>query len=109
MRAILQAAIFGGLLVLTLGGSVHAAEQIVEIVGYKFVPDEIHVKPGDTVTWVNREKRVSHSVLFLATGKESDRLFPDERWSRAFSDPGRYEYRCGPHPEMRGAVVVGGD
>lgn len=107
MRAMLQAAVFGGLLALTLGGAAQAGEQTVEIVGYKFVPDEIRIKPGDTVTWVNREKRVSHSVLFLATGKESDRLFPDERWSRDFAEPGRYEYRCGPHPEMRAVIVVG--
>lgn len=107
MRALLRAAVVGGLLAFCLGGQAQAAEQIVEIVGYQFVPAEVHIKVGDTVTWVNREKRVSHSVLFLGTGKESDRLFPDERWSRDFSEPGRYEYRCGPHAEMRAAIVVG--
>lgn len=107
MRATLRAALAGGLFVLALGQSAQAAEQIVEIVGYKFTPDEVHIKPGDTVTWVNREKRVSHSVLFLGTGKESDRLFPDERFSQVFSEPGRFEYRCGPHPEMKAVVIVG--
>lgn len=106
MRATFRAALAGGLFALALSGPVQAAEQIVEIVGYRFIPEEVHVKPGDTVTWVNREKRVSHSILFLGTGKESERIFPDERWSREFSEPGRHEYRCGPHPEMKAVVVV---
>lgn len=49
---------------------------------------------------------MSHSVLFNATGEESERFFPGERWSRKFDEPGRFEYRCGPHPEMQGVIVV---
>ena len=58
------------------------------------------------MTWVNAEKRVSHSVLFSATGEESERFFPGEQWSRRFDQAGRFEYRCGPHPEMKGLIVV---
>ncbi|QRM18964.1 plastocyanin [Dechloromonas sp. TW-R-39-2] len=74
---------------------------------YRFDPAELHIKVGDTVRWTNHEKRTSHSVLFPAEGGlESDRLFPDESWSRQFTQPGRHEYRCGPHPEMKGVVFV---
>ncbi len=74
---------------------------------YRFTPQEIRIKAGDAVKWTNREKRTSHSVLFPAeNGLESDRLFPDESWQRTFEKPGTYKYRCGPHEEMKGAVIV---
>ena len=74
---------------------------------YRYQPNEVRIKVGDTVNWVNREKRTSHSVLFPAeNGSESERFFPDESWQRRFDKPGRYVYHCGPHPEMTGVVVV---
>ena len=80
----------------------------VSIEGYKFQPPSVTIKAGDSVRWTNHEKRTSHSVLFPAEGGlESDRLFPDESYQRRFDKAGRYEYHCGPHPEMTGVVVVG--
>jgi len=79
----------------------------VHIEAYQFRPPEVRVRAGDTVRWVNREKRTSHSVLFPAAGGlESERLFPDESWERRFDKAGRYDYHCGPHPEMKGVVLV---
>lgn len=85
---------------------VQAAEHEVEVLGYAYQPPILRIHVGDTVTWVNREKRVSHSVLFEGSGEESERFFPGERWSRVFETPGEYGYRCGPHPEMYGLIVV---
>lgn len=85
------------------------AQQTVEVViqNYLYSPGEVQIKAGDTVLWVNREKRTSHSILFPAEGGlESDRIFPDESWKRTFAKPGSYPYTCGPHPEMKGVVVV---
>jgi len=79
----------------------------VRIVEYKFNPPELKVKAGTTVTWVNHEKRASHSVIFLGpAGFESERMFPGESWSRTFDKPGKYPYSCGPHPEMKGQIEV---
>lgn len=86
-----------------------AAQQtvVVTIAEYKYTPAEVRIKAGDTVKWVNNEKRTSHSVLFSAeNGLESERMFPGEVWERRFPIPGRYEYTCGPHPEMKGVVHV---
>ncbi|WP_345795061.1 plastocyanin/azurin family copper-binding protein [Thauera sp. JM12B12] len=93
---------------LTLGApeTSFAAEHLVAIEKYTFSPTELHVRKGDTVTWLNNEKRVSHSVLFMGSGEESERFFPGEKWSRVFPEAGRFEYRCGPHPEMLGVVIV---
>ena len=85
------------------------AGQTVEvgIENYKFLPPEVTIRAGDTVKWTNREKRTSHSVVFPQEGGlESERMFPDESWQREFLKAGRYDYTCGPHPEMKGAVIV---
>lgn len=88
-------------------GSSRAQAGVVEVSvrDMRFDPAELQVPVGTTVRWVNREKRTSHSVLF-ADLPESPRFFPDEHWERRFDHPGRYAYVCGPHPEMRGQVVV---
>jgi plastocyanin len=95
--------------VLALVSTWTLAQQVVEvsIQDYRFTPQEVRIKAGDTVKWINREKRTSHSVLFPAeNGLESERLFPQEQWQRVFGQPGRHEYRCGPHEEMKGVVLV---
>lgn len=80
----------------------------VDIEKYTFTPAEVSIRAGDTVKWTNREKRTSHSVVFPQEGgRESERLFPGESWERQFTQPGRYPYTCGPHPEMKGLVIVG--
>mgnify|MGYP002375865829 FL=1 len=86
------------------------AESVAEvrIEGYRFLPAEISIPAGDSERWVNDEKRTRHSVVFPAEGGlESERMFPQESWQRRFEKPGRYDYHCGPHPEMKGVVVVG--
>jgi plastocyanin len=73
----------------------------------KFTPDRVEVKVGTTVRWVNADKRTSHSVIWLGPGGfESERFFPGESYERKFEKPGTYSYSCGPHPEMKGVIVV---
>lgn len=99
----------GAPVVLALFSFPALAQETVEvrIEAYRFQPPEVRVRAGDSVRWVNREKRTSHSVLFPAEGGlESERLFPDESWERHFDKAGRYDYHCGPHPEMKGVVLV---
>ncbi|MDP1611848.1 MAG: plastocyanin/azurin family copper-binding protein [Sulfuritalea sp.] len=96
-------------LLLALVALAASAQQTVEVTiqDYKFQPAEVRIKVGDTVKWINREKRTSHSVLFPAeNGLESERMFPLEHWQRTFTQPGSYRYRCGPHEEMQGLVLV---
>jgi plastocyanin len=91
-------------------GADPAALVVVEIRDYQYQPASITMRAGSTVRWVNREKRTTHSVRFTGPlgpqGSESERLFPDDAWERRFDRPGRYPYECGPHPEMKGEVVV---
>ncbi|HMN84218.1 MAG TPA: cupredoxin domain-containing protein [Burkholderiaceae bacterium] len=78
----------------------------VSIEKYLYKPAELRIRAGTTVRWVNREARTSHSVLWSADKTESPRFFPDEHYERRFDKPGRFEYTCGPHPEMKGVVIV---
>jgi len=84
------------------------AEALVIIKDFKFVPQEITVKAGQTLRWENHEKRQYHSVWFQALGEAEpeDYLFPEDSYERSFDKPGVYPYRCGPHPEMIGTVTV---
>ena len=85
-----------------------AEEALVVIKDYKFVPQEITIKPGQTIRWENQEKRQYHSVWFEESGEAQpeDYLFPEDSYERVFDKPGVYPYRCGPHPEMTGTVTV---
>jgi plastocyanin len=79
----------------------------VIIKDFKFIPQEITIKRGQTINWVNAEKRQYHSVWFEALGEEEpDYIFPDENYEREFEEPGTFPYRCGPHPKMTGTVQV---
>ena len=87
--------------------SVQAKEVIVEIYKKKFIPAEITINAGDTVKWVNKEKRQYHNVWFKQFDKEEpDYIFPDETYSKTFDKVGEYPYLCGPHPKMTGVVTV---
>ena len=80
----------------------------VEILKFTFIPDTLTVKVGDTVRWVNKEKRQYHSIWFEELGEEEpvDYFFPDESYERTFTKAGTFNYRCGPHEKMTGVVIV---
>jgi plastocyanin len=80
---------------------------LVVIKDFKFTPQEVTIKRGETVHWENQEKRQYHSVWFEALGDpEPDYIFPDESYDRTFEAAGSFPYRCGPHPQMTGVVHV---
>ena len=101
------------LLLLTIGwvlgaNAVAGGEAVVVVIkDFQFTPQEVTVKPGDTVRWENHEKRQYHSVWFEAAGEpEPDYFFPEESYERVFDTAGDFPYRCGPHPRMTGVVHV---
>ena len=107
-RTLATAAFVLLLIALPLSTQCHQTVEVV-IQSYRFEPKLVHIKVGDTVKWINKEMRTSHSVVFSAEQKvESERFFPDESWQGRFTVSGRFPYHCGPHPEMTGVVEVGG-
>ena len=80
---------------------------MVNIVKYQFVPKVVSIKTGQTIQWVNQEKRQYHSVWFKENNEEeSDYLFPKDTLKKQFTTPGTYNYICGPHPDMTATIIV---
>jgi plastocyanin len=81
---------------------------LISIHEFKYIPAHFEVNVGTTVRWINQEKRQYHNVWFKQLGEpEPAYLFPEDVYERVFDTVGVFPYRCGPHPEMTGEVVVG--
>ena len=70
-----------------------------------FIPSEITVVPGTTVTWVNKEA-MPHTVVDLNKGFRSKTLAKDASFSFTFATAGDFDYLCSIHPNMKGKVIV---
>jgi len=90
-----------------LSANAYSAEHVVEIYKKKYIPAQITIVEGDTVIWKNMEKRQYHNVWFKQFDQEEpDYFFPDESYQRRFEKTGTFPYECGPHPRMKGKVIV---
>ncbi len=77
------------------------------MIKYEFKPKEVSIQVGEKIRWINKEKRQYHSVWFEQIGEdESGYLFPGDVIEKKFNKTGVFHYRCGPHPEMTGTVIV---
>ncbi|MEA2645322.1 MAG: hypothetical protein QOE92_405 [Chloroflexota bacterium] len=95
------------------GGGCHYAKPssatgtTVEIRNYCFAPNTLHIQPGDTVTWVNRDED-SHTVTGTAMSfGDFNTLGTGKTVSYRFTVNGVYPYFCELHPAMAAAIVVG--
>jgi plastocyanin len=80
----------------------------INIHNYCFGPTILHVRPGETVTWVNRDT-FPHSVLGAngSWGSFDSIRRRGRTLSYRFVEAGVYPYVCTIHVGMVGAVVVG--
>lgn len=85
-------------------GAARAEEIAVHIDNFVFVPAQLTVKVGQTVTWTNRDD-IPHTVV--CAGKfRSKTMDTDGTFSFTFTAAGEYKYFCSLHPHMTGAVKV---
>lgn len=82
----------------------------IKVVNFEFLPKEVRVKTGTTITWKNREG--VHQIS-SDDGKSfsSPTLNPGDTFSHRFTKPGRYAYYCAFHggrggSGMSGVIVV---
>jgi len=79
----------------------------VKIENFAYIPREVDIAVGDTVTWQNAD-----DVPHTATSRDDPQVFDsgpldtDDTFSFTFSKPGKYAYYCKVHPHMTGVVVV---
>jgi plastocyanin len=93
-----------------------AGGQKVRISHAKFVPAEVTIAPGETVTWAN-EDHDGHGIAAddgsfnshpdCSEEAQDQCLQPGGSWSHTFSNPGRYPYHSSTEGQ-KGVVVVKG-
>ncbi|MDA7943365.1 MAG: plastocyanin/azurin family copper-binding protein, partial [Nitrosopumilus sp.] len=89
------------------GTSVAGCEETDEC----FLPSQITIAAGDTVTWDNADT-AAHTVTAGSisegpTGAFDSGLFlAGSQYSVTLEDPGTYEYFCLVHPWMAGSITV---
>ena len=75
----------------------------MNIQAFAFTPAVVRVKAGGTVTWTNNDSAV-HTAT--GTGFDTGSLARGQSATVTFDTPGTFDYRCTPHPAMRGTVIV---
>jgi len=78
----------------------------VSIVDFAFMPPEITVNPGDTVTWTNTGIR-KHTTSSTEAIWDSPVLAPGDSFSFTFNNVGIFTYFCMIHQSMHGSINVG--
>jgi plastocyanin len=82
-----------------------AADHRIVIDAMAFTPKVVAVRPGDTVTWVNKDMFV-HNVTAAAAGIKSGDLKPGQSWRHKVRQGETFDYLCTLHPVMTGRVEV---
>ena len=70
-----------------------------------FIPAELNVAVGTTVTWTNNDS-TSHTSTSNAVGWNSGIVQRGREFSFAFQSAGTFPYHCDIHPGMVGTVIV---
>jgi plastocyanin len=76
---------------------------IVEINKMKFMPDQLTVRKGDTVVWVNNDL-TNHCVSEQSKAWTSGTLVPGAYWMKVMNKDA--DYYCAIHVVMKGQVHV---
>lgn len=84
-----------------------ARATTISIKSFCFTPTILRIRPGQTVTWTNRDP-FPHTVIGAnATWGSFEVLKAKHEVTYRFVRPGVYSYVCTFHPGMVGTVVVG--
>src|SRR5438270_707367 len=103
-RSLGIAAAAATLLLIGAATTASAAEVTVTMDNFTYTPQEIKVKVGDTVKWINHDD-IPHTVV--SAGKfRSKTMDTDDEFSFTFTAAGDYKYFCSLHPHMTGMVKV---
>ncbi len=73
---------------------------------WKWVPEQVDIAAGETVTWDMTGAKMPHSARAEDGSWDSGYVMEGSKWSRRFGTPGEYRYYCYPHPWKKGVVRV---
>ncbi len=83
-----------------------AKKNQIEIKDFHFTPEVLTVKPGEKITWINRDEEPHTVVSVEKQFKKSAPLDTDQEFTIMAGAPGTYTYFCSVHPRMTGTIVV---
>ena len=82
-----------------------AAKNEISIKGNAFSPDNLSIKVGETVTWVNNDS-YAHTVKAKTGEFDSGNMANGGTYSFTFDKEGTIDYICGIHTFMTGKITV---
>lgn len=87
-----------------------SSDQVtVELTNLQFAPQGVRIKPGTTVTWVNKDVAIHNVSQIESVFLSQDEMKRGDTFSFTFEQPGTYRYQCTfHHPNMNGVVIVEG-
>jgi plastocyanin len=80
--------------------------HIVEIRGMAFHQEELEVRRGDTVVWINRDIVPHTATATRKSGWDTGTLLQGKRGQYVASHGGEDPYFCKLHPVMLGKLIV---
>ncbi|PYJ11610.1 MAG: hypothetical protein DME96_03985 [Verrucomicrobia bacterium] len=110
--ALLCAISFLNLSIFALAGEMKEADTTdnnqnrIEIKDFAFNPQNLTVKSGEKITWINRDEEPHTVVSVEKQFKKSTALDTDQEFTITAGAPGTYTYFCSVHPKMTGTIVV---
>jgi plastocyanin len=92
---------------LPLGPGV-SGSTLVAIRGFAFLPQDVHVQAGSSVTWLNCEPAgtPSHTTSSNQGVWNSPLLAPGDAFTQTFDTQGVFPYICAVHPFMTASITV---
>jgi plastocyanin len=77
----------------------------VDIRDYGFFPEELKIRPGESVVWKNLGYE-NHTVSFEEINISSGVLMSGENYTKIFDNEGVFNYNCLINPDLRGRMIV---
>ncbi len=76
----------------------------IEITSFAFIPKQLRVNDGDTITWTNKDI-VPHNII---NNTHQKLISPDITTGKTFTFVAKNSmlYECGFHPSMRGEISL---
>ena len=82
-----------------------ATDNTISIKNMAFTPNNLQIKAGTTVTWVNNDT-VQHTVTSDTKVFDSGPIDPGSNFTYTFTQAGSFTYHCDIHKSMTATITV---
>lgn len=79
----------------------------VEMKNLQFMPENVTVAKGTSVSWINRDTTFHTVTSDEGTELDSPNVQPGQTFKHTFNAPGTYTYHCKPHAGVQDGNYTG--